>query len=70
MTALAAWRLRDGEITCIDARVLLGMFGGLMAWTIWQGLKKRADAPDSEMEQGLVLRTIPIQWAASGWLQD
>jgi len=38
VTALTAWQHRDCEITRIDALVLLGMFGGLMAWTIWQGL--------------------------------
>ena len=31
VTALAAWQLWDGEITRLDAIVLLAVFGGLMA---------------------------------------
>lgn len=34
VTALAAWQLWDGEITRLDALVLLAAFGALMAWAI------------------------------------
>jgi cation:H+ antiporter len=70
VTALAAWQLWDGEITRIDALVLLGVFGGLMAWIIWQGLHKKADALGNEMEQELEVHTIPIRkaifWLVAG----
>jgi cation:H+ antiporter len=70
VTALAAWQLRDGEVTRIDAMVLLAVFGGLMAWTIWQGLQKRADALGSEMEQELEVHAMPIRraifWLVAG----
>ncbi len=49
VTALAAWQLWDGEITRLDAVVPLSMLGGLMVWTIWQGLQKKADTLDHEM---------------------
>ncbi len=52
VTALAACQLWDGEITRFDAIVLLAVFGGLMAWTIWQGMQEKADAFGSEMEIG------------------
>lgn len=63
-TALAAWQLRDGEVTRFDAVVLLAVFGGLMAWTIWQGLQKKVDALGSETEQELKVRAMPIRRAA------
>lgn len=70
VTALAAFQLWDGELTRADAVVLLGVFAGLMAWTIWQGLRKKADALGSEMEQELEVRTMPpgraILWLAVG----
>ncbi|MGB7934176.1 MAG: calcium/sodium antiporter [Gammaproteobacteria bacterium] len=70
VTALAAWQLWDGEITRIDAFVLLGVFGGLMTWTIWQGLQKKADALGSEMEQELEVHAMPIRraifWLVAG----
>ena len=67
VTALAAWQIWDGEITRFDAVVLLAVFGGLMAWTIWQGLRKKEDALGSEMEQELDVRAMPIRRAVF-WL--
>ena len=67
VTVLAAWQLWDGEITRFDAMVLLAVFGGLMAWTIWQGLRKKEDALGNEMEQELDVRAMPIRRAVF-WL--
>ena len=70
VTALAAWQLRDGEVTRIDAMALLAVFGGLMAWTIWQGLQQKADALGSEMEQELQVHAMPVRraifWLVAG----
>ena len=72
ITALAAWQLRDGEINRLDAVVLLGVFLGLMTWTIWQGLRKKADAFGSEMQQELEVHAMPIRtavlWLVAGLL--
>ena len=72
VTALAASQLWDGELTRIDALVLLGVFAGLMAWTIWQGLRKKTDALGNEMEQELAEQTMPlgraIFWVVVGLL--
>jgi len=69
-TVLAAWQLRDGMITRFDAVVLLVMFAGLMAWTIWQGVKKKEDTLGREMRQELDVHTMPIRkaifWLAAG----
>jgi cation:H+ antiporter len=67
VTVLAAWQLWDGEITRLDAIVLLVGFGGLMAWIIRQGLRKKEDALGSEMEQKLEVHSIPIRRAVF-WL--
>ena len=67
ITALAAWQVLDGEITRFDAWVLLGVFGGLMTWTIWQGMQQQADTLGDEMEQELSVRTMPIRRAVF-WL--
>ena len=63
LTALAAWQLRDGVITRVEAAILLAVFGGLMVWTIWQGLRKKEDALGSEIEQELDVRAMPIRQA-------
>lgn len=72
ITVLAGYQLWDGELTRIDALVLLGVFAVLMAWTIWQGLRKKADALGTEMEQELAGQTMPmgkaILWVVVGLL--
>jgi cation:H+ antiporter len=72
VTALAAWQCWDGEISRIDALVLLCVFAGLMVWTIRQGRKRSADALGSEMEQELNVHTMPIRraifWLVAGLL--
>jgi cation:H+ antiporter len=67
VTALAAWQLRDGDITRLDAVVLLAVFGGLIGWSIRQGLQERADALGGEMEQELAARAMPMRRAVA-WL--
>jgi cation:H+ antiporter len=63
VTVLAGWQLWDGDISRFDAVVLLGVFAGLMAWTIWQGAKKKADILGSQVEQELEVREMPIRRA-------
>lgn len=63
ITALAGYQIWDGELSRIDALVLLVIFGALMAWTIRQGLRQRADALGAEIEQELVEHAMPIKRA-------
>ena len=65
VTALAAFQLRDGELSRLDAWVLLGVFGALMAWSIGQGLRQRADTLSGEMERELVVHAMPLARALS-----
>jgi len=60
ITALAGWQIWDGEITRFDALVLLAVFGGLMIWTVRQGLQKQTDALGVEMEQELNVHAMSI----------
>ena len=72
VTALAAWQLWDGQITRLDAVVLLAVFSGLMGWTIWQGLQAKEDALGTEIAQELDVRVMPIRravfWLVAGLL--
>ncbi|MDD2465207.1 MAG: calcium/sodium antiporter [Desulfobulbus sp.] len=53
VTAIAALQLSDGEISRLDAWILLGLFAGLMAWTIREGVRQRADTLGAEVDQEL-----------------
>lgn len=63
VTALAAWQVWDGEITRIDAWVLLAVFAAVMGWSIWQGTRKRGDAFGSEMAHELRVHAMPLRRA-------
>lgn len=70
VTALAAFQLRDDELSRPDAWMLLGVFGVLMAWSVRQGLQQRADALGGEIERELVVHAMPLGrslfWVALG----
>lgn len=51
LTALAAWQLRDGAISRVDAWVLLAVFALLMGWSIWQGLRQGDDAMAGDVQK-------------------
>ncbi len=63
VTALAAWQLRDNEVTRFDAVVLLVVFFALMGWTIWQAIRQPQDALGEEMAQELNAHPMPIRRA-------
>lgn len=67
VTVLAAWQVSDGEITRKDALVLLCVFGGLMVWTIWQGMQKKSDPLGKEIEEELEIHVMPVRRAVI-WL--
>ncbi len=63
VTVLAGWQVYDGRITRMDAVVLMGVFVGLMGWTLWQGARNETDALGDQMEQELDVRDMPIRRA-------
>ena len=63
VTALAAWQLWDGQITRTEAFILLGVFAGLMFFTIRQGNNSPKDALGEEMEEELKTHTMPLKRA-------
>lgn len=60
VTALAAYQIWDGAISRGDAIVLLGVFFGLMGWTIHQGIAQSTDALGEEMNATLKAGTMPL----------
>jgi cation:H+ antiporter len=60
VTILAAFQLGDGELSRADAWVLLGVFGALTAWSVYQGLRQRADALGGEFERELAVHAMTL----------
>lgn len=60
VTGLAAFQISDGELTQLDAWILLAVFGVLVSWTIFQGLRQRVDAFGTEIVEELEAHAMPL----------
>ena len=67
VTLLAAWQVYDGHIARSESWLMLGVFGLVMGWSIWQGLRKAPDAFGYETAQELRNHPIPLRNAVL-WL--
>jgi cation:H+ antiporter len=67
VTALAAAQLWDGELSRLDAVVLLLVFTLVMGWTIWAGMRKKDDTLGQEMAQELQVPAMALR-PAIFWL--
>jgi len=63
VTAVAALQVYDGEITRLEAIVLLVLLVGLLGWNIYQGRRGQVDALGGEVEQELVSHPMPLKRA-------
>ena len=72
VTILTVVLLADLDLSRLDAIVLLLVFGGLMAWTIYQGLRRKADTLAKEVESETAEKEMPIKravfWLVAGLL--
>lgn len=72
VTILTVGLLADLDLSRFDAVVLLLVFGGLMAWTMFQGLKRKTDTLAKEVESETAKREMPIKravfWLVAGLL--
>lgn len=72
VTVVAILQLVDGQLSAVDGWVLLGLFLGVMGWLIWQGLQRRGDALDQEIQQsleaGIMSLPLALFWVVTGLL--
>lgn len=61
VTALAAFQLFDGELSRLDAVILLIVFLILMTWTVMQGMQQKADPLAAEIEQEFANQTLALK---------
>lgn len=60
VTALAAWQLWDGNLSRIDAFVLLGVFSVLIGWSIFQGMRGNTDSLTIDIDEGEEIIKQPV----------
>lgn len=67
VTALAAFQLADGQLTRMDAIVLMVVFFVLMGWSVYQGMTGKTDALGDEMQGEVDAYDMPLKKAVF-WL--
>lgn len=72
LTILSVALIADLDLSRLDALVLLLVFGCLMAWTIYQGLKRKEDSLANEIETETAEKAMPLNqavfWLVAGLL--
>ncbi len=63
VTIISIVLLVDLDLSRLDALILLLMFACLMAWTITQGLKRKADTLAKEVDSESTKNEMPLKWA-------
>jgi cation:H+ antiporter len=68
VTGLAWWLLADGGFSPFDAGLQLGLFGLLLGWSIWQGLRDRQDPLAEELADEIptMEARVALFWLVSG----
>lgn len=71
VTALSAFLIVDGEVSRLDAWILLGIFFLYMVWTVWSGLNNRNDSLADDVKEELQTQAYmslakALMWVAIG----
>ena len=70
LTLIAGAQLLDGELSRFDGWVLLGVFAVVMGWSIFQGMRGKADAmaveANAQMTDELMAMKTAILWLVIG----
>ncbi|MGM0521001.1 MAG: calcium/sodium antiporter [Pseudomonadota bacterium] len=67
ITLLTFWLLWDRMLSFANALVLIVVFAGLIAWSVYQGMKQKTDTMATEVEAELDRQAMPIKKAVF-WL--
>ena len=72
LTVLSVALIADFDLSRLDALVLLLVFGGLMAWTIYLELRRKDDSLANEIETESAEKAMPLKrgvfWLEAGLL--
>lgn len=67
VSLVAVAQLWDGELSRMDAILLLVLFFSIMSWSIWQSMRTRGDSFGNEVEDELRVHSLPLSKAVM-WL--
>ncbi|WP_194864150.1 calcium/sodium antiporter [Alloalcanivorax profundimaris] len=60
ITVLSGYQLLDGQVSGLDAAVLLSVFAALMGWSVYQGMSGKGDPLGGGVEGELEAQPLPL----------
>ncbi|MQX51948.1 calcium/sodium antiporter [Alcanivorax sediminis] len=63
ITLLAGYQLMDGQISWLDAWILIGLLAALMGWSIYSAMTGKGDVLGGEVETELAEHPLPLKMA-------
>lgn len=60
ITLLAGFLVWDGDLSRLDAWILLGVFAALMGWSIYEGMRGGSDALATETQNEMTAHAMPL----------
>ena len=63
ITVLTFWLLWDGQLTFVDALILMAAFVGLISWSIFQGMRQKKDALATEVQTEINSQEMTVKKA-------
>lgn len=67
LTFVAGYQLIDGELSRLDGWVLLAVFFAVMGWSIFQGIRGKADPLTGDVDADIIAHPMPLNKAVM-WL--
>lgn len=67
LSLIAGYQLIDGELSRLDGWVLLAVFFSVMGWSIFQGIRGKADSLAGEVDAEMIDHPMPLNKAVM-WL--
>ena len=67
ITLLAGYQLMDGQISRLDAWILIGLLAALMGWSVYAAMSGKGDVLGGEVETDLAEHPLPLK-ASLFWL--
>ncbi|MEE3321660.1 MAG: calcium/sodium antiporter [Pseudomonadota bacterium] len=61
ITLLAGFQLLDGDISRLDAWVLIGLLAGLMGWSVYAAMNGKGDMLGGEVETDMAEHPLPLK---------
>lgn len=62
-TGCVGWQLMDGRLSRTEGLIDLALFGAVIGWSVWLGIREKGDSLDIDVSQEIEIRSMTLPWA-------